>query len=80
MLMKKFIGKPYAGKSHVRIDEGAGKVDLPLPALLYRKSAGFPSASLRELLKFSVQTMQGGARGRFSDLLFMSPGVGKNGF
>ena len=36
MLMKKFIGKPYAGKSHVRIDEGAGKVDLPLPALLYR--------------------------------------------
>jgi hypothetical protein len=25
MLMKKFIGKPYAGKPHVRIDEGAGK-------------------------------------------------------
>ena len=37
MLMKKFIGKPYAGKSHVRIDEGAGKVDFPLPALLYRE-------------------------------------------
>jgi len=25
MLMKKFIGKPYAGKPHVRFDEGAGK-------------------------------------------------------
>ena len=25
MLMKKFIGKPYAGKLHVRFDEGAGK-------------------------------------------------------
>jgi len=25
MPMKKFIGKPYAGKPHVRIDEGAGK-------------------------------------------------------
>lgn len=25
MLMKKFIGKPYAGKPHVRIDEGAGR-------------------------------------------------------
>jgi hypothetical protein len=25
MLMKKFIGEPYAGKLHVRIDEGAGK-------------------------------------------------------
>jgi hypothetical protein len=36
MLMMKFIGKPYAGKPHVRFDEGAGKVDLPLPALLYR--------------------------------------------
>ena len=23
--MMKFIGKPYAGKLHVRIDEGAGK-------------------------------------------------------
>jgi len=37
MLMKKFIGKPYAGKPHVRFDEGAGKVVLPLPALLYCK-------------------------------------------
>jgi len=29
--MKKFIGKPYAGKPHVRIDEGAGKVVLFFP-------------------------------------------------
>jgi len=29
MLMKKFIGKPYAGKLHVRFDEGAGKVFYP---------------------------------------------------
>jgi hypothetical protein len=34
--MKKFIGKPYAGKPHVRIDEGAGEVFLSFPALLYR--------------------------------------------
>jgi hypothetical protein len=33
--MKKFIGKPYAGKPHVRFDEGAGKVFFILPALLY---------------------------------------------
>jgi hypothetical protein len=26
MLMTNFIGKPYAGKLHVRFDEGAGKV------------------------------------------------------
>jgi hypothetical protein len=26
MLLKKFVGKPYAGKLHVRFDEGAGKV------------------------------------------------------
>jgi len=31
MQMKKFIGKPYAGKPHVRIDEGAGKVSLSFP-------------------------------------------------
>ena len=29
--MKKFTGKPYAGKPHVRIDEGAGKVFLSFP-------------------------------------------------
>ena len=34
MLMMKFIGKPYAGKPHVRFDEGVGK-DFFLPALLY---------------------------------------------
>lgn len=27
--MKKFVGKPYAGKPHVRIDEGVGKVFEP---------------------------------------------------
>jgi hypothetical protein len=26
MFLKKFVGKPYAGKLHVRFDEGAGKV------------------------------------------------------
>ena len=31
MHMTKFIGKPYAGKPHVRIDEGAGKVFLSFP-------------------------------------------------
>lgn len=31
MLVMKFIGKPYAGKPHVRIDEGVGKVILPSP-------------------------------------------------
>jgi hypothetical protein len=34
MLMTKFVGKPYAGKLHVRFDEGVGKVYC-LPALLY---------------------------------------------
>ncbi len=29
--MTKFIGKPYAGKPHVRIDEGAGKVFVAFP-------------------------------------------------
>jgi hypothetical protein len=31
MLMKKFAGKPYAGKPHVRFDEGAGEVSLSFP-------------------------------------------------
>jgi hypothetical protein len=31
MLAKKFIGKPYAGKPHVRFDEGVGKVILSSP-------------------------------------------------
>jgi len=29
MLMTNFIGKPYAGKPHVRFDEGVGKVIYP---------------------------------------------------
>ena len=49
MLMKKFIGKPYAGKSHVRIDEGAGKVDLPLPALLYREEGRMTQGRFQRL-------------------------------
>ena len=32
--MTKFAGKPYAGKPHVRIDEGLGEVN-SLPGLLY---------------------------------------------
>jgi hypothetical protein len=35
---KNFIGKPYAGKPHVRIDEGAGKEFFLLSALLYRET------------------------------------------
>ena len=35
MLMTKFVGKPYAGKLHVRFDEGVGKVlSLPRSTLL----------------------------------------------
>jgi len=34
MLAKKFIGKPYAGKPHVRFDEGVGRVII-LPSPLY---------------------------------------------
>ena len=37
MQMMKFIGKPYAGKPHVRFDEGAGEA-WAFPALLYRKT------------------------------------------
>lgn len=33
--MKKFIGKPYAGKPHVRFDEGVGEGLIFLSALLY---------------------------------------------
>ncbi|MBI4647039.1 MAG: hypothetical protein HY738_10735 [Bacteroidia bacterium] len=29
--MTNFTGKPYAGKLHVRIDEGVGKAILPSP-------------------------------------------------
>ena len=34
MLLTKTTGKPYAGKPHVRFDEGAGGSTTP-PALLY---------------------------------------------
>lgn len=54
MLMKKFIGKPYAGKSHVRIDEGAGKVDFPLPALLYREIKNKGLAEGSKIKKLSL--------------------------
>jgi hypothetical protein len=54
MLMKKFIGKPYAGKSHVRIDEGAGKVDFPLPALLYRELKNLGLAESTYIKKLSL--------------------------
>jgi hypothetical protein len=39
MLTKKFIGKPYAGKPHVRFDEGAGKVFLSFPLYSTGKNA-----------------------------------------
>jgi len=40
MLMTKFVGKPYAGKLHVRFDEGAGKVFcLPRSTLLVKLNA-----------------------------------------
>jgi hypothetical protein len=31
MFERKFIGKPYAGKPHVRFDEGVGKTILSSP-------------------------------------------------
>ena len=31
MLMMYFIGKPYAGKLHVRFDEGVGKDEASFP-------------------------------------------------
>ena len=34
-------GKPYAGKLHVRFDEGAGVPDEGRPALLYARMTGF---------------------------------------
>jgi hypothetical protein len=37
MLAKKFIGKPYAGKPHVRFDEGVGKVILSSRSTLLAK-------------------------------------------
>jgi len=53
--MKKFIGKPYAGKSHVRIDEGAGKVAFPLPALLYREKGRMTQGRFQRLPSLLVR-------------------------
>jgi hypothetical protein len=37
--LKNFVGKPYAGKPHVRFDEGAGESSgLPRSTLLRKKS------------------------------------------
>ena len=36
--MMKFIGKPYAGKPHVRIDEGAGRKEKPPRSTLLKKN------------------------------------------
>jgi hypothetical protein len=41
--MTKSSGKPYAGKPHVRIDEGAGRLAFPL------YSTVFICANLREI-------------------------------
>jgi len=40
MLMTNFIGKPYAGKPHVRFDEGVGKVIYPSRSTLPVKGFG----------------------------------------
>ncbi len=37
--MMKFVGKPYAGKLHVRIDEGAGKAMCPSRSTLLLQNA-----------------------------------------
>jgi len=52
MQMKKFIGKPYAGKPHVRFDEGAGKVFISFP--LYSTVFGAP----RGVRKISINTFK----------------------
>ncbi len=44
--MKKFIRKPYAGKPHVRIDEGAGKGNQSLSCSTLPKSAGTKKTSI----------------------------------
>jgi len=43
MLMTKFIGEPYAGKPHVRFDEGAGKGSSPSRSTLPVKKVFFNS-------------------------------------
>jgi hypothetical protein len=50
MPMKKFIGKPYAGKPHVRFDEGAGKVLASSRSTLLVKSYSFLPQRIKKLL------------------------------
>ena len=58
MLEKKFIGKPYAGKPHVRFDEGVGKVfDPSRSTLLFNSKISKNSNNLilnRQVLLFSM--------------------------
>ena len=42
MLLKNFAGKPYAGKPHVRIDEGEGSCNLIAPALYSTDTLWYP--------------------------------------
>jgi len=42
MLLKNFAGKPYAGKPHVRIDEGEGSCNLIAPALYSTEYLCYP--------------------------------------
>ena len=49
----KILGKPYAGKLHVRFDEGAGRMKtFHLAALLYRETKK-KAASNDDLLKYN---------------------------
>ena len=52
MLMKKFIGKPYAGKPHVRFDEGAGKEFNPSRSTL--PVNGFHCFTVASLISLSI--------------------------
>ena len=53
MQMMKFVGKPYAGKPHVRFDEGAGKVFyLSFPLYSTGKYLEFYFASKRPSEKY----------------------------
>jgi hypothetical protein len=55
MLEAKTLGKPYAGKPHVRIEEGVRQGNSSLTTLLYRlflyKSAGKREAKNHESLR-----------------------------
>ena len=59
MQMTKFIGKPYAGKPHVRIEEGAGKVFVAFPlystgSLFYSGNTYFCHMAYIELLQKAI--------------------------